>query len=99
VEATVMFRGREGHLPLDLAGEDRRMVGQIVPEFFNKAGEPVEIPSAFVTAVKAAVRGANCVSCTHQHYLIAPKPVKNAAVPADAPLSSTCVAAEPTAAI
>ena len=49
VEARVLFRGREGHLPLDLAGEDKQMVGQIVPEFFNKAGEPIEIPAEFMT--------------------------------------------------
>ena len=50
------------------------MVGQIVPEFFNKAGEHIEIPPEFMRVLKAAVRGANCVGCTHQHYLTAPKP-------------------------
>ncbi|MCC6367606.1 MAG: hypothetical protein IT165_29135 [Bryobacterales bacterium] len=73
VEARVLFRGREGHLPLDLAGDDKQMVGQIVPEFFNKAGEPIEIPKEFMSVLRAAVRGANCVGCTHQHYLTAPK--------------------------
>ena len=73
VEARVLFRGREGHLPLDLAGDDKQMVGQIVPEFFNKAGEPIEIPTEFMSVLRAAVRGANCVGCTHQHYLTAPK--------------------------
>ena len=72
VEARVLFRGRQGHLPLDLAGNDKQMVGQIVPEFFNKAGEPIEIPAEFMRVLKAAVRGANCVGCTHQHYLTAP---------------------------
>ena len=33
------------------------MAGQILPEFFNKAGEPIEIPAAFVKVVKAAIRG------------------------------------------
>src|SRR5215831_10675361 len=59
VEAKVLFRGRQGHLPLDLAGGDKQMVGQIVPEFFNKAGEPIEIPGAFMSVLKAAVGGAN----------------------------------------
>jgi hypothetical protein len=49
------------------------MAGQIVPEFFNRAGERVEIPPEFVGALKAVVRGAACVGCTHQHYLTAPK--------------------------
>ena len=74
IEARVLFRGRQGHLPLDLTGDAKAMAGQIVPEFFNKAGERVEIPPEFVGVLKAAVRGANCVGCTHQHYLTAPKP-------------------------
>ena len=84
IEARVLFRGRQGHLPLDLTGDERGMAGQIVPEFFNKAGERIEIPPEFVGALKAAVRGANCVGCTHQHYLTAPKPqpVTNAVAPA-----------------
>lgn len=79
VEARVLFRGREGHLPLDLAGDDKQMAGRIVPEFFNKAGEPVEIPAEFISVLKAAVRGASCLGCTHQHYLTAPKAVAKVA--------------------
>lgn len=90
MEARVLFRGRQGHLPLDLTGDEKGMAGQIVPEFFNKAGERVEIPPEFVGVLKAAVRGANCVGCTHQHYLSAPKPppppkpVSNPVTPAPA---------------
>jgi hypothetical protein len=58
---------------LDLTGEEKGMAGQIVPEFFNRAGERVEIPPEFVGVLKAAVRGAACVGCNHQHYLTAPK--------------------------
>jgi hypothetical protein len=58
-----------------LTGVAKNMAGQILPEFFNKAGEPIKIPTAFVAVVKAAVRGANCVACTHQHYVTAPKVV------------------------
>jgi hypothetical protein len=72
IEARVLFRGRQGHLPLDLTGDERGMAGQIVPEFFNRAGERVEIPPEFVGVLKAAVRGSACVGCTHQHYLTAP---------------------------
>ena len=73
VESSVVFRGRQGYLPLDLTGAEKNMAGQILPEFFNKAGERMEIPAALVAVVKAAVRGANCVGCTHQHYVTAPK--------------------------
>jgi hypothetical protein len=74
MEANVFFRGHQGYLPLNLTGDEKEMAGQIVPEFFNKAGEQIEIPREFVGALRAAVRGANCVGCAHQHYLIAPKP-------------------------
>src|SRR5215472_4628357 len=80
IESSVVFRGRQGYLPLDLTGAEKNMAGQILPEFFNKAGEPIEIPAAFVGVVKAAVRGANCVGCTHQHYVTAPKGVVAATV-------------------
>jgi hypothetical protein len=73
IESTVIFRGRQGYLPLELTGAERTLAGQILPEFFNKAGERMEIPAAFVAVVKAAVRGANCVACTHQHYVTSPK--------------------------
>jgi len=73
IEAKVLFRGRQGYLPLDLTGEEKNMAGQIVPEFFSKAGEHIDIPPEFGKVLRAAVRGAACVSCTHQHYLTAPK--------------------------
>jgi hypothetical protein len=63
---------------LDLTGEEKGMAGQIVPEFFNRAGERVEIPPEFVGVLRAAVRGAACVGCTHQHYLTAPKAAASA---------------------
>jgi hypothetical protein len=73
VEADVLFPGHEGHLPLDLTGSDKAMAGRILPEFFTKAGERIEIPVDFTSALKAAVLGAVCVGCTHQHYLMAPR--------------------------
>jgi hypothetical protein len=73
MESTVLFRGRQGYLPLDLTGAEKRMAGQILPEFFNKAGEPITVPPVFVRALRAAIRGAECLNCTHQHYLTAPK--------------------------
>jgi hypothetical protein len=72
VETQVLFRGHEGHLPLDLTGSDKALAGRILPEFFDKAGERIEIPGDFASALKAAVRGAVCVGCTHQHYLTSP---------------------------
>lgn len=74
IESSVVFRGRQGYLPLDLTTNGNAAC-DLLPEFFNKAGERLEIPGSLVSVLKAAVRGANCVGCTHQHYLIAPKTV------------------------
>jgi hypothetical protein len=73
IESKVVYRARQGYLPLDLTGVEKDMAGQILPEFFNKAGERMAIPPALVAVVKAAVRGANCIGCRHQHYVTAPK--------------------------
>jgi hypothetical protein len=51
------------------------MAGKILPEFFSKAGELIDVPAEFGEVLRAAVRGATCVACTHQHYLTAPKVV------------------------
>ena len=47
IEPKVLFRGRQGYLPLDLTGDEKNMAGQIVPEFFSKAGEHIDIPPEF----------------------------------------------------
>jgi hypothetical protein len=39
IESKIVFRGRQGYLPLELTGAEKDMAGQILPEFFNKAGE------------------------------------------------------------
>ncbi|MBY0502741.1 MAG: hypothetical protein K2X03_02445 [Bryobacteraceae bacterium] len=81
IESSVMFRGRQGYLPLDLTSRGNAAC-EILPEFFNKAGERLEIRADLVGVLKAAIQGANCVGCTHQHYLVAPKTVVVAATPA-----------------
>jgi hypothetical protein len=73
MESRVIFRGRQGYLPLDQTGAEKEVAGHTLPEFLNKSGEPMEIPTALVAVVKAAVRGANCIECTHQHYVAAPR--------------------------
>jgi len=46
---------------LDLTGGEKNMAGQIVPEFFSKAGEHIDIPAEFGKVLRAAVRGASCM--------------------------------------
>ena len=83
MESKVLFRGRQGYLPSDLTGDEKNVAGQIVPEFFSKSGERIDVPPEFSAVLKAAVRGAACLNCTHQHYLTAPKvPLGEQAEPA-----------------
>ncbi len=74
-ESNVLFRGRQGYLPLDLTNKSNQEC-EILPEFFNKAGERLDVPPTFLKAVRAAVKGANCIGCTHQHFLVAPQPIE-----------------------
>jgi len=50
----------------DLAGRS------VMPEFCSRGGEVLGIPALFVAAVGAATKGANCVGCSHSHYLVTP---------------------------
>ena len=71
VSSQVLFRGWQGQLPLDLAGKDKSQAGKIAPEFFDRSGEPKELPPAYVEAVQAVTKAVNCCNCSHPHFLVA----------------------------
>jgi hypothetical protein len=73
-QVEILFRGIHGRLELDLCARDKNQAGSVVPAFFSLAGEPVVIPEKFVAAVRAATKGANCIGCSHAHYLRKPRP-------------------------
>lgn len=65
-----LFRGVNGLVDLDLLRTANDLAGgSVVPEFWSRAGERLGIPPVFVAAVGAATKGANCVGCSHSHYL------------------------------
>ena len=68
-----VFRGWQGQLPLDLVTKDKALAGTIAPEFFDRAGEPRQLPAKFVKPVQAITRAVNCLKCSHAHLLIKPK--------------------------
>ena len=72
-ESAILFRGVHGRIELDLAGKDKAQAGSVLPTFYSLAGEPIPIPKKFVGVLKAAAKGANCLRCTHSHYLLRPK--------------------------
>ena len=71
--AEEIFRGANGYLGLELWGKDKTLAGSILPQFFTRAGEAIEIPAPFVQVAKALTAAVTCVGCTSSHYLTAPK--------------------------
>ena len=71
LSSQIVFRGWQGQLPLDLAGKDKSQAGKIAPEFFDRSGEPHELPAAYVDGVQAVTQAVNCVYCSHPHFLTA----------------------------
>src|SRR6516225_3996447 len=69
----LVFRGWQGQLPLDLVTRDRALAGSIAPEFFDRAGEPRQLPAKFVKPVQAITKAVNCLKCSHAHLLIKPQ--------------------------
>jgi hypothetical protein len=69
----LVFRGWQGQLPLDLVTKDKALAGTLAPEFFDRAGEPRQLPAKFVKPVQAITRAVNCDKCSHAHLLIKPE--------------------------
>jgi hypothetical protein len=72
LENTLLFRGVNGLLEVEAFSDKSDLVAPVVPQFWSRAGEKLEIPSDLIAAVAAATRGATCVECSHAHYLVAP---------------------------
>jgi hypothetical protein len=73
LENRVLFRGVNGLVDLDLLPASNDLGGRsVMPEFWSRGGEVVGVPAVFAAAVGAATKGANCVGCSHSHYLVTP---------------------------
>jgi hypothetical protein len=72
LESTILFRGVNGFLDLEPGGRDRGLAETLLPRFWSRSGEVLEVPKEFEAAVRAAAKGACCVGCSHAHYLAAP---------------------------
>lgn len=69
-KSTEIFRGTDGYLALDLSGEDKHVAGTVMPDFFSRSGEKLEIQSHFHAVVMAAALSVSCLNCVHGHYLL-----------------------------
>jgi hypothetical protein len=72
LETRLLFRGIHGCLDLDLSEKDKDKAGTVLPTFYSRAGEEVEIPKRFRQAVRAITGAVHCDGCFHCHYVRPP---------------------------
>ena len=71
LESRTLFRGVHGYLELELWGKDKESAGFVVPAFYSRGGERLEIPAKFEAATRAVVKAVACCGCSHCHFLVA----------------------------
>jgi hypothetical protein len=73
IATTLLFRGRDGALPIDLwKDEHRALRGKLTPIFYNRAGEVLHPPQRFEEAVRKVTSAVCCVGCKHSHVGVPP---------------------------
>ena len=73
VASALLFRGRDGVLPVDLWKEEHRALrGQLTPIFHSRAGEVLPIPLPFEDAIRKVTSAVCCVGCKHAHVGVPP---------------------------
>jgi len=73
VATTLLFRGRDGVLPIDLwRDEHLTLRGKLTPIFYDRAGEVLHPPQRFEEAVRKATAAVCCVGCKHSHVGVPP---------------------------
>jgi hypothetical protein len=73
LQSTVVFRGREGRLAIELWTEEHRHLrGTAAPIFYTGGGEIRQLPPAFEGAIRRVAGAVSCVRCKHTHVAIAP---------------------------
>jgi hypothetical protein len=73
VASTLLFRGRDGVLPVDLwKDEHRAQRGKLTPIFYNRAGEVLPLPQQFEEAIRKLTSAVCCIGCKHTHVGVPP---------------------------
>src|SRR6202167_2266022 len=73
VATTLLFRGRDGVLPIDLwKDEHRALQGKLTPIFYDRAGEVLHLPQRFEEAIRKVTAAVCCVGCKHSHVGVPP---------------------------
>jgi hypothetical protein len=71
LESQTLFRGVHGYLELELWGKDKENAGSVVPAFYSRGGERLEVPAKFQAVTQSVTKAVNCCPCSHCHYLAA----------------------------
>jgi hypothetical protein len=82
IENSLLFRGVNGFTESKLSCSTNDLGALQVPRFWSRSGEELPIPSMFGEGVAAAAHGANCIGCSHAHFLTAPAELALGAGPA-----------------
>jgi hypothetical protein len=73
VASTLIFRGRDGVLAIDLWKEEHRALrGKLTPIFYDRAGEVLHLPQRFEEAIRKVTAAVCCVGCKHPHVGVPP---------------------------
>jgi hypothetical protein len=73
ITSQLLFRGRDGILPLDLwKDEHKGLRGQLAPSFYDRAGELLGLPTRFEEAIRKMTAFVCCVGCRHTHVGVPP---------------------------
>jgi hypothetical protein len=70
LESQTLFRGVHGYLELELWGKDKESAGSVIPAFFSRGGEHLEVPAKFEPVTRAIAKAVGCCGCSHCHYLV-----------------------------
>jgi hypothetical protein len=73
IVSKLLFRGRDGILPLDLwKDEHRGLRGQLAPSFYDRAGEVLGLPTRFEETIRKMTGFVCCIGCRHTHVGVPP---------------------------
>ncbi len=73
ISSRLLFRGRDGTLPVDLWKREHRMLlGKLAPVFYNRAGEALTPPHRLDEAIRKVTMAVCCVGCKHAHVGVPP---------------------------
>jgi hypothetical protein len=73
INSTILFRGHQGTLAIELWKEEhRKLRGSISPVFYTPAGEIKTLPEVFEDAVRRITGALSCLGCKHTHVAVPP---------------------------